>query len=142
MTKRCNRYEFPATEASLFQKKKTLDELLVVARKKVGRINKVSIIDQKIKDVTDKGFEVVKQHAPRAKQQAGKRHLSFNRRMAGIVYAQYKMVIKCLQRHIYISLIELIPGRALILLKKSPSAKAKPPGSSMRTSHSEFSGTR
>lgn len=55
MTKRCNRYEFPATEASLFQKKKSLDELLAVARKKVGRIDKVSIIDQKLKDVNESG---------------------------------------------------------------------------------------
>lgn len=55
MTKRCNRYEFPATEASLFQKKKSLDELLVIARKKVAKIDKVSIIDQKIKDVNESG---------------------------------------------------------------------------------------
>lgn len=55
MTKRCNRYEFPITEASLFQKKKSLDELLVIARKKVAKIDKVSIIDQKIKDVNESG---------------------------------------------------------------------------------------
>ena len=55
MTKRCNRYDFPATEASLFQKKKSLDELLIIARKKVAKIDKVSIIDQKIKDVNESG---------------------------------------------------------------------------------------